>query len=72
MNKVITGVVGQAHRGLSRNARRAGYLVAVQAFFHVSSVSEVIYNDRHGRQRTLSAAELRRLRADYRLGRGLR
>jgi adenosylhomocysteine nucleosidase len=50
------------------NARRAGYLIADEAFFTVSRVSKVSYTDRQGKQRNLSRAALRRLRARYRSG----
>lgn len=50
------------------NARRAGYLIANEAYFTVSRVSKVSYTDQSGASETLSGGALARMRSGYRLG----
>jgi adenosylhomocysteine nucleosidase len=52
------------------NATRAGYLIAGQAYFSVSPVTEVRYQDSAGGSHTLTGAALKRLESEYAPGSG--
>ncbi|HZA89302.1 MAG TPA: hypothetical protein VE401_03640 [Solirubrobacterales bacterium] len=50
------------------NARRAGYVVADQAFVEVGPVTKVTYTDQKGKQQTVSGSALAKLRRAYTYG----
>lgn len=52
------------------NAVHAGYLIATSAYYHVSSVSKVVYANRAGKSSTLKGAALHRLAHEYTYGAG--
>jgi hypothetical protein len=49
---------------LIANARRAGYLIADKAFFHLGPVTKVTFTS-HGTTKTLTGASLAALKAQY-------